>query len=321
MDQDLLKKSILQTLAWFDVFDYPLTGEELYRNLWGVNCIYGLDYTDFLFLIGEFLSEGLFCQEGGYYFLFGREKIIEKREESVLHMEKKLKIAKKGAKKIRWVPFVRAMFVCNTVAGGYTTKDSDVDVFIVVSKNRLWITRFIVTAVFNLFWLRRKKRRVTNKICLSFYVTDNHLDLSDIKLEGDDIYLVYWLSQLVPVYDPEGVRNIIYKKNEWAKKYLLNGFGGYDLLGRYRVDDVVLSRWIKKFFEKMWVGGYGNFLNNQAMTIQKSRMKLNRKSVQNQNNTHVVITDEMLKFHENDRREYYRECWEKLCLAYFNGKL
>ncbi len=311
MDEFLLKKSIAETLAWFDIFDYPLTCEELHKNLWGIDCAGGLDYIDFFLLIDSLLSEELFEKKGGYYFLAGREDIIAKREEKVKFVEEKLKVAKRAAKKIRWIPFVRAMFVCNTVAGGYTTKGSDVDVFIVVRENRLWITRFLVTTVLGLFRLRRRGHSVINKICLSFYIADNHLDLSDIRLEGDDIYLVYWINQLVPIYDPGGIRSEIYKENGWAKKYLPNGFGDYDLLGRYRVGDFVWSKRVKRFFEKMWGGGYGNFLNNQAKDIQKSRMKLNRKSVQNEDNTHVVITDEMLKFHENDRRGYYRGLWGK----------
>ena len=39
-------------------------------------------------------------------------------------------------------------------------------------------------------------------------------------------------------------------------------------------------------------------------------MKTNVGSVQNEENTHVIVSDAMLKFHENDRRAYFRDLWK-----------
>ena len=42
-----------------------------------------------------------------------------------------MKIANRAVEKIRWVPFLRAIFVCNTLAGPGLKEESDIDVFII----------------------------------------------------------------------------------------------------------------------------------------------------------------------------------------------
>jgi hypothetical protein len=53
--------------------------------------------------------------------------------------------------------------------------------------------------------------------------------------------------------------------------------------------------------------------------MQLAKMKMNLHSLQNEADTRVVISDEMLKFHENDRREEYRDKWLEKCNKIFNS--
>jgi len=310
MDEKL-KKSVLQTLAYFDIFDCPLTSEELYHFLWQPDV--ESKYTEFVNQLQQLEHFEHLQHQKGFYFLQGREKIVGGRQKRVKFVEEKMKIARRGIKKLRWLPFVRSVFVCNTVASAGVTEESDVDVFIIVRKGRLWLTRLLVTLILSLFRLRRNKIKVKNKICLSFYTVDNCLNLKDVAIEGNDIYLMYWLAQLIPVYDPDNLLNNIQKENEWVKEYISSAFEPYDILYRWEVVDSKSSRGVKIFFEEMWSGGYGNMLNKQAKSVQLSKMKKNLESVQNEKDTRVVISDERLKFHENDRRREYREKWLETC--------
>lgn len=313
--------SIIQTLAWFDLFDYPLTAEELYRWLWQPQSNTSHQY--FLTQIIPPLVGEPACPVGrgggriqvkrGYYFLLGREAIVSVRQKKIPLIEKKLQIARRAAKKMRWVPFARAVFVANTVAAGTAEAESDIDVLVIVKRGRLYLTRLLVTLLLQIFRLRRTKQRVANRVCLCFYLTDESLDLSAIRLGEPDIYLAYWLAQLIPLYDPAHLHHELMKKNQWARAYLPQALNDYTLLGRYRVDDNRTTKVFRAFFETAWRGRYGDQLESQAKAAQLTKMKMNRASLQNEPDSRVVINDQMLKFHENDRREEYRKRWQESC--------
>lgn len=297
---DQLQKSILQTLSFWDIFDYPLTKEELYH---GLCCIddtdFRIEYTDFL---QQFEHLEHIEHKDWFYFLPGREEIVAKRQLKVKLIEQKMKIARRGIKKLAKVPFVRAVFVCNTVAMGFADEDSDIDVFIIVKKGRIWLARFLATLALSLFGLRRTKTKIKNRICLSFYLSDDSLNLEKIAVK-DDIYLIYWIDNLIPVYDPHNLHQSILQANRWVRKYLPNGLRTYLGVGAY------CNTLIRKLFEKMWGGSYGDLIEKQAKGIQQAKMKINSRSAQNASDTRVVVSDSMLKFHETDRREEYKKMW------------
>jgi len=287
---------MLRTLAFFDLFDYPLTESELERFL----------YKDSDPPASQHGLEAR--QAGGFYFLPGREEIVEKRKHSQKIFEEKIKISQKAIRKILWVPFIRAVFVCNTSTGVGIKEGSDIDVFIIVRHGRLWLARILATLTLGLFGLRRTRAKIKNRICLSFYVTDNCLNLSDIAIK-DDVYLMYWLALLIPIYDPDNLGKSLWRANMWVEKYLPNAFAG-EMNQEWVVKK---NSKIKKFLEKMWGGGYGDLMEKQAREAQKIKLKMNTNSVQNEADTRVVISDEMLKFHEGDRRVEYREGWAEKC--------
>ncbi len=305
MDEKL-KQSILKTLAYFDIFGYALTKEELWRYL----CI---DYTDFKLDFTDFVSRlGDVPNKDGFYFLPGREENVATRQMAVKWFEQKMKIAKRAVKKLRWIPFLRAVFVCNTLTGPGLKEESDIDVFVVARKGRLWLVRIFATLTLSVYRLRRTKTKIKNRVCLSFYVADNNLNLEKIAIK-DDLYLMYWLAQLIPIYDPDNLHSSIQRANQWVKKYLPNAFVQYELSERLKICNGRISKFIKDLLEKMWGSGYGDVMERQAKEAQRARMKMNYGSVQNEPDTRVVVSDVMLKFHENDRRSEYRDKWLNKC--------
>jgi len=299
------EKAIIETLSWFDVFDTPLTKEEVHTWLWKCDAS-SVDVANTLERLHE---QGSIGYAHGLYTLKGREEIIGKRQLSIPIIDTKMDIAKKAAKRLRWIPFFRAMFVCNTVASSSASHCSDIDVFIVIRKGRIWLTRFFITVTLTVFGMRRNKKHVANKICLSFYVTDEHLNVSDVAIDAKDIYLAYWIDQLIPVYDPENLRADIMKANSWAHIFLPNAFKPFVLHPRWRVADSSIGRKVKRMFEILWAGGYGTLIEKQAKAAQERKMAMNFSSIKNEPDSRVVIDDTMLKFHENDRRAKFREEW------------
>jgi hypothetical protein len=305
MSKTPLEQSICRTLAYFDLADYPLTKEELYAYLWQPPAI---GYLDFLTYLSS-VSEEIIQSKYGYYFLPGRGELAEVRRRRLIFSEENLKIARKAAKKIRSVPFVRAVFVCNKVASEQATTDSDVDFLIITEKNRIWLARFFVTLVLALFRLRRTDSRIQDKICLSFYLAADNLNLAPWRVAEDDIHFAYWLNQMYPVYDPENYYSRFLEANAWTGKYLPNIDRRYRTAFSNQVKNTRAGSLWKKAWEKMWQGAYGKVMDNQARQMQLAKMKMSGKDVERKGDKGVVIADNILKFHEKDTREEYRNKW------------
>ncbi len=330
----LLRDSIIKTLAYFDLADYPLIKEELFSWLWLPPAI---GYSEFLNTLPALNLNSKY----GYYFLPGREAIVEERRRKLLISEQKLKIARRAAKIIKSVPFLRAVFVCNSTGAEQANEDSDIDFFIVTEKNRIWITRLLVTFLLELFRLRRSGKHIKNKVCLSFYVTVYNLDLANFRVADDDVHFAYWLNQMLPIFDPEDYYLKFLHVNLWTKTYLPNAEPKQTSSYLLKIPESRFGKLWKKIWEKMWEGSYGDLINSQAKKIQLAKMSRSRsasrsrmldfaeaKSAKSSGNMihqgedkGVVISDGVLKFHEKDARIDYLEKWKKLCDAVCHAEL
>ncbi len=305
-----MQPAILRTLAYFDIFAYPVTLLELHCFLWGTAPNTLSDVLDTL----RYLTAAKQIEEhNGRYCLFGRSEIISLHSQRIHALDTKLAIANHAGRLCRFVPFLQAFFVCNTVAQGTAEKDSDIDVFIIIRHGRLWLARLMTTLLLSLFRLRRHGRYITDRVCLSFYATDDALNLSTLAIPGGDPYLTYWIHQLIPIFDPNTLYETIQKENHWTKKFLPNATHAFYPAPKIRVEDTPVSKSVRRLVETLWSGKYGDLLEKHARGIQLQKMKQKTHPRGSSNPTHVVVSDTLLKFHEQDRREQFRDEWQRRC--------
>lgn len=300
-----LKQSIVQTLAFFAIFDVVLTKEEVTQYLWRGGNVTRKNVEQAL---QELVQEEKIILERGYFAL--TKGLTSKRIERIALIEHKMKIAHTAAKWLRYVPFIQAVFVCNNLALEAVSKGSDVDVCIVVTSGRIWTARFLATMLLRLRGIARTKRKSIDKVCLSFYVTDSALNFSHITITNPDIYLMYWIRSLIPLYDRVGVYETLQRKNSWVDTYIKPQYT-FRPSTTWRVEPTKLSRTILRLFETMWKEKYGERIESEAKKIQEIKMKF-RESVREADDTRVIVSDEMLKFHENDRRVQYAKEWKNI---------
>jgi len=316
---NFLEKSILATIVYYDIFDYPLTGFEVFKYLINPLHVVGqledIDKAEFEPMKNISLSEVLKSLEGekiksfisqknGFYFLREKKWLYQERMERQKIAAQRWKKVKKVLKFIQFIPFVKMVVVCNSLAIDNSKKDADIDLFIITRKKRIWLTRFMVTFVVWLIGEWRHKNRISGKICLSFYITEEFLNLNSLAIQPYDIYLANWIHWLRPIFYQGKIYEEFIFENQWVKDYLLN-FGKIGNTHYPEFKESKAATLIKRILEKILGGWVGNLKEAILKFFQKK--KIARKTVPHDIPTAVIVSDKVLKFHENDKREYFQE--------------
>lgn len=94
--------------------------------------------------------------------------------------KKYLRKAKKVAKWLNRMPFVRCVILNGSVAKGRAKKRSDIDLLVIVKSGHIFTCRFFVVCLAVLFKLKRPRDEHKNhagKFCLNYFMTDRHLTI------------------------------------------------------------------------------------------------------------------------------------------------
>ncbi len=199
------------------------------------------------------------------------------------------------------IPFVEQIFLCNSISFNALDENSDIDLFIIAEPGRVRTVKFRSMILFTLKWAKRFWKKIRKKICLSFFITSNLQNLYPISLPTLDIYLAYRIAHLVLIYQPDKeINNSFFENNKWVKGILPN----------YQ-EKQTISLWINPFYwntkfknvmETLWNGFLWNIFEWVVKYIQKPIicLKRMRNPVWNKD---VIISDTMLKFHQDIREK------------------
>lgn len=284
-----LEKEILKTVSFYDIFDYPLTGNEIFTNLFQPtqNCSY-------FKIIKSLENNNTLKFDQGFYFLPKRKEIVQLRKQRYLITQEKIKKHLKYIKLISRIPTVQSIFICNTLSYVNAQANSDIDLFIITKKNKIWSTRLTAALLMKILNKRPTQTDQKDKICLSFFITEDNLNLEQLTI-ADDVYFYYWISQLLPIYDLNNLHKQFSQENSWLKKHLPN------------IDrKITNTRWqIRKSFFKLPI--LPEFI---ARKIQLKKMPEHLHKLSQEDNTNVIINDRILKFHDQDKRSQIKEFWK-----------
>jgi len=203
------------------------------------------------------------------------------------------------------VPFVRMIAVCNNLSYDNVDEASDIDLFVVIEPERMWIARLIITLILQFFGVRRHGNKVAGRFCLSFFVTTRRMDMTILQITPEDPYLAYWAQTLTPIYGEITYELFKAANQSWLKeKYNLTV---PDSCKRHLYPS--RESLFKRFLEWMLNGHFGNGIE----TLLKKTFKKKTEAAGKRLDEHasVIIEDDILKFHNHDRRKEYLEKWEK----------
>lgn len=223
------------------------------------------------------------------------------RDKKSEYMDEYLKEIKRLKSTFQSIPFVEQIFLCNSISFNALDENSDIDLFIIAEPGRIRTVKFRSMILFTLKWAKRFWKKIRKKICLSFFITSNLQNLYPISLPTLDIYLAYRIAHLVLIYQPDKeINNSFFENNKWVKGILPN----------YQ-EKQTISLWINPFYwntkfknvmETLWNGFLWNIFEWVVKYIQKTVicLKRMRNPVWNKD---VIISDTMLKFHQDIREK------------------
>ncbi len=286
----------MEAIAFFDLFDLPLNSFDIWQSL-----RVKVSYEEVLDVLEKDVT-GILDKQGPFYFLKGREKMLTKARRQFHLSQRKKKIAKKASNILKFVNGVKMVAVCNNF---YYQEESDIDVFIVIRKNRIWTARSISTLLLHIFGLRRHGKKIKDRICLSFYITEDRRYIRDIALPDNDPYLDFWIKNLNQLYD-KGLYSYFLKDNDWLKKRFPNMIK-ISPVDSWTVKDNFFSNMVKRV-NGLWFDNFlGDMVEKAFKKIQIYKMSGNKSSLSSQPDSRVLISDDILKFHENDRRREFKK--------------
>lgn len=288
-----LRDAIKSAVSFFDIFDRPLLVEEIKKYAEES----GFDAAGIELMIKGIRGIEL---EGEYVHLKGRDGLIEKYEKYAELNRKYGKKVKFFVPFLKYIPFIKAVAVCNTLSFGSADEESDIDLFIITEKGRIFTARILSALLFQMMGVRRHGEKIKNRFCLSFYVAGSDFDMSRIALDKD-VYLHFWGRFLDPVFGRGIMREFISNNGLYLNICKIDEKKYGDERG-----DVEKKR-TAVILERMLNGRIGEGMERLLKNWHLKRLR-GRRDLTSETSG-VKISDEILKFHNRDRRREYAEAF------------
>ena len=143
-----VKEEILKVLHYYDYFKHPLNVDEVYRF-----CAQKLEIEEVENALNQLQKQGEVVHKSGFWALKNREEIIDHRIENLSLNDLMLKRSKYVTWVLRQIPFVKGIGISGSLSKSGATPGSDIDFFLITSKNRVWLVKSIAILIKKYFCL------------------------------------------------------------------------------------------------------------------------------------------------------------------------
>lgn len=287
MELTPIQQAILKTISHFDVMNYPLTLIELLGRL--------TIKTDLMTLkteLDKLVNLKIITVEAGFYFLSGREKILQVRHHNYRLFLKKIRIAESYVYWLSMFPWIKAIAIYGSLSYKYSRNGSDIDLFFITSAGRVWSARFLINSILKLFKLRPipGKENNANKLCVSYWIDETSLDLSISNYEND--YNCYYsINNFIFLFGNSEIITNFFSINNWLK-YQLPNWQPIIFINQKennsffkKIMELILGLLPEKYYKKI-----------QEILLPKYYHLLN-------DGKRVILDDHTIKLHQGNKRQ------------------
>ena len=250
LKSDKQTNEVLKPILYADIFDYPLTFDEIYQFLEFKTTPQILEN-----LLKRAIEEGRIIVVDGFYSLNGRPNLVAKRRARWQAAQTLWPKARHYGRWIASLPFVKMVAVTGSLAVENPRDNiDDIDYLIVTQPGRLWFCRALIILMVRYGHLRGVH------LCPNYMLTERLLYFKD-----DNLFIAREMLQMVPLYGKQCYLDMR-RLNNWVIDYLPQGTG----LNLDRLDDElpVLQRFIKRSGEVVLGGVLGNWVEKPLQSYQ-----------------------------------------------------
>jgi predicted nucleotidyltransferase len=277
--------SILKPLVYYNIFNYPLTKEEIISFF---DAEYSVDEIKEAFRYLE--AHKLIYFLDGFYSLYSNHFIVQRRKMGNEKAIKQLRIADKVGGFLSRFPFVKGVAVSGSLSKLYADENSDIDFFIITATDRLWLARTFLHLFKKLTFLVGKQ----HWFCMNYFV-----DEAGLEIKEKNIYTAMEVVTAMPMRDKDVFSHFIVA-NGWVKEYFYKKTTDISEAKKIR------SGIVKAFWEMFFNNRFGDWVNTILMKITIKRW--NRKTANKMKNKRGILLgmDAGLHYSKPDPR-YFQE--------------
>ena len=211
-----LEKSILKTLAFFDLNQRALELDEIWQFLYRTRA------SKIQVLIGlqNLEKNGKISKKNETYFLAGRGRVVVAEPEKEKLLVERWKKVERFSKIFRHLPFVQNVSVIGSLATGASSEGSDINLFIIARKHRTWLAKIFVMITLEIFGQNKNRWYRAGKFSVDYVLDEGDLDLAKRQFKKDN-YSTYALANLTPVLDRGGYKKLL-AANLWIQREFPN---------------------------------------------------------------------------------------------------
>lgn len=203
-----LHKALLSTLSYFDFFRYPINNNELLQFLPVKSTEQEISEA-----MSFLLARDIVQSYEGYYGINCNKELVERRIQGNIYAQKRLKKAKAIANFLGNFPFVDAVCISGSLSKNFSTKDGDLDFFIITAKNRLWIARSLM----HLFKKLTFVAGAQHSFCMNYYLSSESL-----SVQPQNVFTAIEIATLKPAFIKKGLKDLHDTNCNWVKEHLPN---------------------------------------------------------------------------------------------------
>ena len=205
--------TVLKTLAYAWVFDFPLTFDELYQR----QLISPHHKTLSLKQISEIVQNCTVLSVKDLRVFFKKNpEILKMNTQRLRWSEKKWREVEKIKQFLTFIPFIQAVYITGSLAmNNLSHAEDDIDILVVTKINRLWLTRaLLVPLAILLGKYRFHQSKTQTGWCFNLWLDESALAMNN---ERHSLYTAY---EIVQAKQIKGSINVLLEANLWLEKFL-----------------------------------------------------------------------------------------------------